>query len=366
MRRLHLSRLSLVQFRSWRRAVLAFDGRMVALHGANGAGKTNLIEAISLLSPGRGLRRGAAEDFARRPEGVGWKIRAETSGGLEIETGAEPGAAREVRIGGKAASQVALAREVRMLWLVPSMDRLFIEAPEGRRRFVDRAALSFAPEHAEAALGYDKAMRERNRLLKDMVRDEHWYLALEAQMAEAGARLNEGRRAALGRLMAAQNGAATGFPAATLALTHPEPEAATTEEALRGAFAAGRRRDLAAGRTLDGPHRADLEAVWAEKGMRAAECSTGEQKALLLSLILANARALAEGGAPPLLMLDEVAAHLDARRREALYQELQALGGQAFLTGTGPDLFAEIGGQAQHFEVIEAAGESRLEERNGD
>ncbi|WP_373355013.1 DNA replication/repair protein RecF [Pseudoroseicyclus sp. CXY001] len=355
-----LASLTLSHFRSWRRARLAFDGRIVAIHGANGAGKTNLIEAISLLSPGRGLRRGTAEEFSRRPEGLGWKIAAELEGGQEVETSAEPGQTRSVRIGGKAAAQVALAEELRLLWLVPSMDRLFIEGAEGRRRFLDRAAMSFAPAHAEATLAYDKAMRERNRLLKDMIRDAHWYEALEGQMAAAGARIQAGRQAAIGALMAAQNAAATAFPAATLALTHPEAGPQGSDEGLRGLYAEGRRRDMAAGRTLDGPHRADLTALWAEKGMPAADCSTGEQKALLISLILANARALAAEGPPPILLLDEVAAHLDAARRAALYDEIHALGAQAFLTGTGPELFEELGERAERIEIREEEGESHV------
>ncbi|MGZ9812563.1 DNA replication/repair protein RecF [Pseudoroseicyclus sp. H15] len=354
----HLASLTLSHFRSWRRARLAFDGRIVAIHGANGAGKTNLIEAISLLSPGRGLRRGAAEEYIRRPEALGWKIAAELGSGQELETSAEPGQSRTVRIGGKAAPQVALAGELRLLWLVPSMDRLFIEGAEGRRRFVDRAAMSFDASHAEATLSYDKAMRERNRLLKDMVRDDHWYEALEGRMAEAGARIQAGRQHAISALMVAQNAAETAFPAATLALTHPETGPQGSGEGLRALYAEGRRRDMAAGRTLDGPHRGDLSAIWAEKGMPAADCSTGEQKALLISLILANARALAADGTPPLLLLDEVAAHLDAARRAALYDEIHALGAQAFLTGTGPELFAELGGRAEQLRVTEEEGES--------
>ncbi|NDU99577.1 DNA replication/repair protein RecF [Pseudoroseicyclus tamaricis] len=354
----HLSTLTLSHFRSWRRAQLPFDGRIVAIHGANGAGKTNLIEAISLLSPGRGLRRGSAEEFARRPEALGWKIAAELDSGQELETSAEPGASRAVRIGGKAAPQVALASELRMLWLVPSMDRLFIEGAEGRRRFLDRAAMSFEPAHAEATLAYDKAMRERNRLLKDMVRDAHWYEALEGQMAAAGARIQAGRARTISALMAAQNAAETAFPAATLSLIHPEAGPQGSDEGLRRLFAEGRRRDMAAGRTLDGPHRADLAAIWAEKAMPAADCSTGEQKALLISLILANARALAADGPAPLLLLDEVAAHLDAARRAALYDEIHALGAQAFLTGTGPELFDELGERALRLQITEEEGES--------
>ncbi|GAA0290492.1 DNA replication/repair protein RecF [Rhodovulum strictum] len=359
--------LTLAQFRSHARARLVLDGRPVAIFGPNGAGKTNLLEAVSLLSPGRGLRRATAEDMARAPGGQGWKVGAELRVPWqvhEVETWAEPGGTRQVRIDGKAAAQVALARIARVLWLVPAMDRLWIEGGEGRRRFLDRIALSFEPGHAEAVLAYDKAMRERNRLLRDEVRDMHWYAALEGQMAEAGAAIGANRRAALERLAAAQAGAETAFPAAELALSGPEGADPATAEAMAEALAAGRGRDMAAGRTLTGPHRADLEAVFAAKGVPARHCSTGEQKALLIALILANARALAaDFGAPPLLLLDEVAAHLDAGRRAALYDEICALGAQAWMTGTGAELFETLGARAQYMEVIETDGTSHVTER---
>ena len=244
------------------------------------------------------------------------------------------------------------------------MDRLWIEGADGRRRFLDRAAMSFDPGHAEAVLDYEKAMRERNRLLKDMVRDGHWYVALEGQMARAGAAIAVGRTATVTALHAAQLQTDTLFPAATLTLTHPDAPLPETEAALREALAASRTRDMAAGRTLIGAHRVDLDATWAAKNMPARDCSTGEQKALLISLILANARALAADIGPPILLLDEVAAHLDAPRRAALYDEICALGAQAFMTGTGAELFADLGVRAQYVEVTENAGTSALTQRN--
>jgi DNA replication and repair protein RecF len=365
--RLKLESLRLAQFRSHAQAQLAFDGRPVAISGPNGAGKTNLIEAISLLSPGRGLRGAEAADLARRPGTHGWKIAAELTtpaGPHEVETGANPGEGRWVTINGKAAPQIALARIAPVLWLVPVMDRLWLEGADGRRRFLDRATMSFVPDHAGAVLDYDKAMRERNRLLKDMVRDAPWYAALEEQMARAGAQITANRQAAIAALTAAQAEAGEAFPAADIALIHPDTPLPDTEEALRTALAEGRARDLAAGRTLIGPHRADLTALWAAKGMPAAACSTGEQKALLISLVLANARALArEGGAAPVLLLDEVAAHLDAPRRAALHDAICALGAQAFLTGTGPELFTDLGPRAQYLSVTEASGLSQVTER---
>ena len=222
---LFLTRLTLSHFRSHRRSAIACDGRPVAIHGPNGAGKTNVLEAVSLFSPGRGLRRASAEEMARRPESLGWKLTGlvESLGQMhEVEIWSEGGAARQVRIDGKAASQLALGRIARVLWLIPSMDRLWIEGAEGRRRFLDRTVLSFEPGHGEVSIAYEKAMRERNRLLKDQVRDPHWYRALEGQMAEAGAAIHANRVMALRELAAAQAAAETAFPVADLRLEQGE------------------------------------------------------------------------------------------------------------------------------------------------
>lgn len=362
---LFLTSLVLSHFRSHKTARLALDGRPVALFGPNGAGKTNLLEAVSFLSPGRGLRRATADEIARKPEALGWKLRANLQSLAqvhEVETWSEDGSARQVKIDGKTAGQVALGRIARVLWLVPSMDRLWIEGAEGRRRFLDRMTLSFAPDHATAVLDYEKAMRERNRLLKDQVRDAHWYGALESQMARSGAAIYAARLQALGRLAAAQDGAKTAFPVADLTLLGPDGDDYPVFEAdLAAELAQGRNRDVAAGRTLTGPHRSDLGAIYAAKDVPAKQCSTGEQKALLISLILANGRALAEDfGAPPLLLLDEVAAHLDPGRRAALYDEICALNAQAWMTGTDLGLFQELGDRAQMFAVTDEGGTSTL------
>lgn len=347
-----LSALRLALFRSHRALRLSFDGRPVAIWGANGAGKTNILEAVSLLSPGRGLRGASADEIGRRHDAAGWKVAA-VLGGHEVETWAE-GTGRLVRIDGKAVPQSALGRIGRVVWLVPAMDRLWTEGPEGRRRFLDRMTLSFVPDHAEAALAYERAMRARNRLLRDGVTDPAWYGALEAQMAEAGTRVTAARALAVARLQAAQVEGA--FPVALLALERGEGAGD-----LVAALAEGRRRDMAAGRSLSGPHRADLRVVWAAKGMDAALCSTGEQKALLIALILANARALAEDtGAPPLLLLDEVAAHLDPVRRAALYDAICGMGCQAFMTGTEAGLFDSLGARAQKLSVAEVGGVSEV------
>ncbi|MDQ7260888.1 DNA replication/repair protein RecF [Paracoccus sp. PS-1] len=350
-----LTRLHLTQFRSWARLEIEADRRPVAIHGPNGAGKTNILEAISMLSPGRGMRGAAPGDQARKGPDVGWQIRARI-GEHEVLTRALPGERREVVIDDRPATQIALGGLMRLIWLTPAMDRLWTDAPEQRRRFLDRVTLSFIPGHAEDALAYDKAMRERNRLLKDEIRDPGWYRALEAQMAETGSAVTRNRLNAIARIMAAQDGAGTAFPSASLTLLPGEGFACDPDpDSIAARLAEGRSRDIAAGRTLTGPHRADLGAHWGPQAMPAALSSTGEQKALLLSLVLANARALE--GETPVLLLDEVAAHLDAERRAALYDEICALGAQSWLTGTGPELFEALHGRAQ-FLAIERQGET--------
>lgn len=361
---LFLSALTLSHFRSHHVARIEVDPRPVAIFGPNGAGKTNILEAVSLLSPGRGLRRASALDMARRPEALGWKVSAVLKSLRqvhEVEIASDAGAVRTVRIDGKPAPQTALGRFARVLWLIPSMDRLWIEGAEGRRRFLDRMTLSFFPDHAELSLTYEKAMRERNRLLKDLARDPAWYGALEGQMAQAGAAIHHNRKSALEALKEAQTGAQTAFPAADLALVHPDDDMPETDEGLARALEDNRSRDMAAGRSLIGPHRADLIGTYTAKGIAAKDCSTGEQKALLVSLILANGRALAQSfGAPPLLILDEVAAHLDANRRAALYDEITALGAQAWMTGTDANLFDALGERAQYLTVTEQGGISQV------
>lgn len=325
-----------------------------------------MLEAVSLLSPGRGLRRAAVDDIARKPEALGWRVGAEIESlgrSHMLDTRSEAGASRSVRIDEKAAPQVALGRLLRVVWLVPAMDRLWTEGAEGRRRFLDRIAMSFEPSHAEAVLTYEKAMRERNRLLKDQAPDPAWYRALETQMAEAGARIHANRQDAIMLLVSAQEEAETTFPTADLSLTHSEGAADAPEDAesLLAAIEGSRPRDLAAGRSLVGPHRADLGATYRAKGMPARDCSTGEQKALLISLVLANARALKRDlSSPPIILLDEVAAHLDAGRRQALYAEIDTLGCQAWMTGTGPELFEGLVG-VNLISVSEADGVSQLE-----
>lgn len=364
MSALALTQLTLSHFRSHQLSRIDCGTGPVAIYGPNGAGKTNILEAVSLFSPGRGLRRASAEAMTRRPQALGWKVSGLLSARSqlhEIEMWSEAGAPRATKINSKPAAQTALGQLSRVLWLIPAMDRLWIEAAEGRRRFLDRMTLSFFPDHAEHSLNYEKAMRERNRLLKDQVRDPAWYAVLESRMATAGATLHQNRLQALAKLETAQSASSTSFPAAHLDLLHAEGDMPATEDALATALADNRSRDIAAGRTLIGPHRADLYGTFTAKDVPAKDCSTGEQKALLISLILANARALAtELDTVPLLILDEVAAHLDADRRAALYAEISALGAQAWMTGTGLELFDGLDPSAPRLLVTDTNGESHI------
>jgi len=362
---LALQNLTLSHFRSHKRVSIDTDGRPIAIYGANGAGKTNILEAISLLSPGRGMRRATVDEMARTPENLGWKVSAvlESLGLMhEVETSYPGEGSRSVLIDGKSAPQLALGRLARIIWLVPVMDRLWVEGAEGRRRFLDRLTMSMEPRHAEQSLIYEKTMRERNRMLKDCVRDPSWYAAVERQMADAGAVIESNRLLTVRRLQQAQKGADTSFPAAELSLKAADAGMIITDkDDLLTALIESRPRDMAAGRTLVGPHRDDLHAVYSTKGTPAKQCSTGEQKALLVSLILANGRALAQDfGAPPIYLLDEVAAHLDADRRAALYDEICALGAQAWMTGTGAELFDAMGARAMYLEVTDDAGVSSI------
>lgn len=271
----------------------------------------------------------------------------------EVATWSE-GAGRRVEIDGKAAPQTSLGAVARLLWLTPAMDRLWTEAASERRRFLDRLTLSLVPDHGDAVLAYDRALRERNRLLRDRVRDAGWFAALEGQMAGAGAQVTRNRLAALAELDRLP--APPDFPRAALML---EGDALSDEASLRTAFAEGRGRDQAAGRTLAGPHRDDLGALYVAKGMPAHLCSTGEQKALLLSVVLANAQAVARVfGAAPLLLLDEVGAHFDEERRAALFGAVLSLGAQAWMTGTEAALFAPLGASVARLAISEEAGRS--------
>ena len=358
--RLAVTRLQLTNFRSYGFGEITVSGAPVVLAGPNGAGKTNVLDAISLLSPGRGLRGAKLAEHTRKgpvaAEETLWAVAATVARGeteYDIGTGlTQASASRQVRLNGAAAQSSAdLGDIVQLIWLTPAMDRLFTESAGGRRRFLDRLVLGFEPSHARAATRYETAMRERARLLKYGPRDPAWLDGLENEMAEAGIQIAQARAATMEKLCRAlaERGLAGVFPAAALSLSDDLHNGRADD--LRDAFAASRMRDAEAGRTLAGPHTTDLHVRHTLKRADARDCSTGEQKALLISIMLADARELARSreGLAPILLLDEIAAHLDAVRRAALFEEVHALSAQAWMTGTDLSLFS--GAKAEIFEV---------------
>jgi len=342
-----VSRLTLTDFRSYPSASIAPGPGFVLLSGDNGAGKTNLLEAVSLLTPGRGLRGAALSEMARQDGGGGFAVAA-MLGDIAIGTGTQPSAPerRQVRINGAAAAVNSLGEWLSVLWLTPAMDRLFTGSAGDRRRFLDRLVLALEPGHAHHAARYEAAMRARNKLLAEPeTADPSWLGALEEAMAEHGAALHEARLRTVEALGGRLRGASDDdFPRASIALE------GWVADDLATALAANRARDAAAGRATHGPHRQDLVVLHQAKHMPAARSSTGEQKALLLGLVLAHAELVAERrGEPPILLLDEVAAHLDPKRRAALFERLDGRG-QVWLTGTEAALFEGIGA-ASRFHV---------------
>lgn len=341
------------------------DVRPVVLAGPNGAGKTNLLEAVSFLVPGRGLRSARLSEVGRRDaSGRAWAVAArvrswlgEADLGTGLDLGADGRERRVVRVDGETArSQTALAERFNAVWLTPQMDRLFVEGAGARRRFLDRLVFGFDPAHAGRVSAYEHALRERTRLLRDGIADARWLTALEETMATRGVAVTAARRDMCERLDAACAAAAGPFPAAQVALAGEVADwlaagpALDAENRLRELLAAGRSEDGA----VPGPHRDDLVVRLRDGGMPAEQCSTGQQKALLISLVLGNTRLMAaERGASPVLLLDEVAAHLDGARRAALFDEILMLGAQAWLTGTDAPVFDRLRGQAQFFRVAD-------------
>ncbi|PVE53867.1 DNA replication/repair protein RecF [Rhizobium rhizogenes] len=362
-----LSRLKLTDFRNYAEVSLRLDERHVVLTGDNGSGKTNLLEAISFLSPGRGLRRAVLSDVTRvGAEETGFSIFADLSGmdgEVAIGTGIDGDGdtpSRRLRLNGTSVKSVdELTDHLRVLWLTPSMDGLFTGSSSDRRRFLDRLVLSLDPSHGRRASDFEKAMRQRNRLLSDGRLDPVWLDGIEKQMAELGIAMAVARHEMLGLLRALieSRSGDTSFPKATLTLSgflddqYHRP-AVDLEDEYFATLRESRYRDAGAGRTLEGPHRADLFVRHAEKDMDAARCSTGEQKALLVGLVLAHAQLTANmTGYAPILLLDEIAAHLDEGRRAALFDLIHALGGQSFMTGTDASMFAALQERAQFFTV---------------
>ena len=371
-----LRRLSIRQFRNYADLLWEPAGRLVVISGANGTGKTNLLEAVSLLTPGRGLRAARTETLARTPDptqgpappGTAWAVAGRFSAGggsFDIATGAPTEGVSARRIlwldGAKPPSQTELAARLAVLWLTPQMDRLFSGSPGGRRRFFDRLVWTLEPAHARAIAGAEAATARRNRLLAEGGADPGWLGGLEAELARHAVAATAARQTVLQRLAAATP-ANSPFPAARVTLRCPIAErlrsapALAVEDWLRESLASARREDARAGATGLGAHRADMTLADAETGRGAELSSTGQQKALLLGLILAHAALVtAERGAPPLLLLDEPAVHLDRSHRDALFAALRGYPGQALLTGVEREAFAPLAGAASALRIAAGA-----------
>jgi len=364
-----IHRLTLTHFRNYRAVSFEARGDVAVLVGPNGAGKTNCIEAISFLSPGRGLRRANLEDVADNQGDGSWAVSAEVEGALGLATlgtgidapVADASISRRCRIDREpVASATAFGDHLRMVWLTPAMDGLFLGPASERRRFFDRLVLAIDSEHSARVSALDRSLRSRNRLLEVRNYDDHWCDAIERETAELAVAVAAMRGQTAARLaaMLRARGEASAFPSAEIALDGwmenaliSQP-ATAVEDRYRDVLRNSRARDAIAGRTLDGPHLTDLQVVYAPKNMPARDASTGEQKALLIGLVLAHAGLVAEmTGITPLLLLDEVVAHLDPRRRVALFEELSKLGAQVWMTGADPAAFADVGSSGEIFGV---------------
>lgn len=362
-----LTALQLTDFRSFAALDLTLDERPVVLFGANGVGKTNILEALSFLTPGRGMRRVALDTPVRHDcPSQAWSVHAVLQRGTDepyaLGTGLDPDKRiRRVRIDGQTARAGALAELLRLVWLTPAQDRLFAGPRGARLRFFDRLTLSLHPEHGRNAATYERAMRDRQRLLDEGASDPAWLEACEQQMAGAGAEIMHARADAITHLQDEINAREmSAFPQAAISLEALYDDAPASDipdlaATLAQIYTDARPRDARAGRSLSGPHRANLHVVWRAKNMPAKLSSTGEQKALLIGLTLAHARAVAaKADTPaPLVLLDEACAHLDQARRAALIDEVCAMKGQGWLTGTDRALFEAFGDRAQFFEVGE-------------
>jgi DNA replication and repair protein RecF len=364
-----IRRLTLTNYRSYRAAQIEVAAGPVVLVGPNGAGKTNLIEAISFLAPGRGLRRATLDEVAFQEGNGSWAVSADVDGALGLATlgtgieapTTETAVTRKCRIDREAVPVAALSDHLRVIWLVPAMDGMFGGPASERRRFLDRLALAVDAEHSGRVAALERALRSRNRLLEEPRPDPHWLDAVEHETAEVAIAVAAQRAETVARLqqaLKARDNPASVFPRSEIALKGwieeliRERPALEVEDRYRAVLKDNRARDAAAGRTLDGPHLTDLAVTHARKGIAAADASTGEQKALLIGLVLAHASLLAEmTGFAPVLLLDEVVAHLDPQRRSALYGEIEKLGAQVWMTGADPAAFTEIEPRAQILQV---------------
>jgi DNA replication and repair protein RecF len=375
-----IERLALSDFRNYDSLALAFDGRSVVLFGANGAGKTNLLEAISMLAPGRGLRRARLVEATRAGAPGGWGVAARIAGPLGrvdlrtgVESGHRDGESRIARVDREARpSTGAFAQHLALLWLTPDLDGLFRASAGERRRYLDRLALALDAGHAQRVAALERLHRSRNRLLEAQDADAAWLDAVERELAETAVAVAAMRASAVARLTACierHRDPHSPFPHAVLALSGEvdawlaTASAAEVEDRYRASLREARPRDRAAGRGTFGPHLSDLEVRHGPKDAPAGQASTGEQKALLVGLALAQVRLVAETSARlPVVLLDEVAAHLDAIRRAALFEEIERLGVQAFMTGTDRGMFDAIARRAQFFEVVNGRVSEAAEE----
>ncbi len=367
---LGIERLTLNDYRNYRRLRLDLKPTAVVLTGANGAGKTNLLEALSFLAPGRGLRNARLGDISRNDAGatVHWAVSARltgSSGTFEIGTGGDPETSGERRVarldGTPIRGHAPLAERLGVLWLTPTMDRLFIEGPAARRRFLDRLVTGLEPAHVRQLSAFERSLRERGRLLSERA-DDGWLSAVEETLAAHAVAVAAARRESVARLSTALERDHGPFPRASLAIDGDveswlaDTPAVDVEHRLCQSLRAARQHDAMSGGASHGPHRSDLEVINLDKSMPARQCSTGEQKALLISIVLANTRLhTARRGEPPLLLLDEIVAHLDPDRREVLLDRILATGAQAWLTGTEPSLFESVIGRVQFFTLQDGA-----------
>lgn len=360
MAQLSLSSLKISYFRTHKLSIIEPENKPIVIFGVNGTGKTNILESISMFAPGQGFKRAKFSELARKPDLFGWKLTGEFNilgNSYEIISSWDGTSGRKITIDGKLATSSSLVRLVRILWVTPLMDRIWIDGSAERRRFLDRIVSNLIPEHTEHCVKYYKAMKQRNKLIKEKIFDLSWFNVLESQMATFGVAIDKARKNVVADIMAMQKNSISAFPVADLnviGLQH------SSVEEFREALRKNREKDIYAGRTLIGPHLSDLAAVYFSKGTDVKLCSTGEQKALLISIIIATAKIQLEVyKAPPILLFDEISAHLDSERRSILYDELYNLNLQVFLTGTDITSFKELKSRAKYYQVLLNTNESK-------
>ena len=363
MNSLFIKSLNISHFRSHKISNFEFNSNPIVFFGKNGVGKTNILEAISLFSPGKGLKGSSRDDFVKMPDGIGWKIKTllkKKNITHEISTFGDHNKNRTVFIDGKKSSQLELGEVVRMLWITPAMDRLFLESSFFRRKFLDRLVLNFFPSHGKYSLKYNNALKQRNMLLKDRSSDLSWFNSIEKQMVKFGYEIELARKKTIDMLNFEANQNETKFISSKISLISKN---IFTKEIFEKSLNEGRRNEIFIGRTLVGPHKSDFEVIFNEKNMNAKNCSTGEQKTLLISILSSTVRAhIRYFDIAPILLLDEISAHLDEKTRILFYEELSFLKVQAFLTGTDKIFFDSLLDKSQLFKIMQNENESFFEE----